>query len=44
MNDGFSSSRLSLYNIVSFFVVAGMVKPFQVAPVELVDYPLLKII
>jgi len=25
-------------------VVAGTVKPFQVSPVELVDYPLLKII
>jgi hypothetical protein len=29
---------------MSFFVVAGTVKPFRVAPVELVDYLLLKTI
>jgi len=29
---------------MSFFVVAGTVKPFRVAPVELVDYLLGKII
>jgi len=28
----------SLYNAMSFFVVASTVKPFRVAPVELVDY------
>ncbi|TSC93924.1 MAG: hypothetical protein Athens101428_485, partial [Candidatus Berkelbacteria bacterium Athens1014_28] len=32
------------YSAVSFFVVAGTVKPIQVSPVELVDYLLGKTI
>jgi len=31
-------ATVSFYSIVSFFVVAGTVKPIPVSPVELVDY------
>jgi len=34
----------SLYSTLSFFVVAGTVKPLLVSPVELVDYLMLKTI
>jgi len=36
-------ATVSFYSIVSFFVVAGTVKPIPVSPVELVDYLLVKL-